>query len=332
MINKIFKNKNKNMNEKGPKVIYSNWLLKDEINKWVKYMNIGTINEILMDIGFKSEDCVYLDGIDINKIYYSVNNEELNKNNVITLSYGQFLESSPKIVISDGNKKRTYGYEYISDDRDRIILESYEYMLDNKMKCKKEFDINGNKILYIISNNNYELLLNIEYDDNYEYNSSLNRELKLEEYFGSLELPFDIDSMYKKICEIISLDVDKCRKFELRVNEIDIYNHKSIRDIISLVNGNLVQFGMTKNGRKIFMNDKGSYSYKLVSENEENLKFNFSLDIFDDMVSYSVSNNDRNVIDDDMKKLVNDTIDCAIDDIEDSKKKVRKIFSGRWNG
>ena len=138
--------------------------------------------------------------------------------------------------------------------------------------------------------------------------------------------------MYKKICEIILLDVDKCSRFELKVNEIDLYNHKHIRDIISLVNGNLVQFGMTKNGRKIFMNDMGSYSYKLVSENEENLKFNFSLDIFDDMVSYSVSNNDRNVIDDDMKKLVNDTIDCAIDDIEDSKKKVRKIFSGRWNG
>ena len=76
----------------------------------------------------------------------------------------------------------------------------------------------------------------------------------------------------------------------------------------------------------------GSYSYKLVSENEEELKFNFSLDIFDDMVSYSVSNSNKNIIDNDMKKIVNDTIDCAIDDIEDSKKKVRKMFSGRWNG
>ena len=328
MISRLFKNKN----GKGSKVIYSNCFLKDEVNKWLKYMNIGAINDILIDIGFKSEDCIYLDGIDINKIYYSVNNEELNKNNVITLSYGQFLESSPKIVISDGNKKRTYGYEYISDDRDRIILEAYEYILDNKMKCKKEFDINGNRILYIISDNNYELLLNIEYNDNEEYNINLNRGLELEEYFGSLELPVDIDSMYKKICEIILLDVDKCSRFELKVNEIDLYNHKHIRDIISLVNGNLVQFGMTKNGRKIFMNDMGSYSYKLVSENEEELKFNFSLDIFDDMVSYSVSNSNKNIIDNDMKKLVNDTIDCAIDDIEDSKKKVRKIFSGRWNG
>ena len=106
MISRLFKNKN----GKGSKVIYSNCFLKDEVNKWLKYMNIGAINDILIDIGFKSEDCIYLDGIDINKIYYSVNNEELNKNNVITLSYGQFLESSPKIVISNGNKKRTYGY------------------------------------------------------------------------------------------------------------------------------------------------------------------------------------------------------------------------------
>ena len=188
-----------------------------------------------------------------------------------------------------------------------------------------------NRMFYIISNNNYNLLLNIEYDEIDEYNSSLNKELELERYFGSLIFPVDIDSMYNKICEIISLDIDKCRRFELRVNEIDKYNHKCVRDIIILVNGHLVQFGMTKNGKRIFMDDDGNYSYELVSDNEEELKFKFSLDITDDNISYSVSNNDRNVIDDEMKKMVNDTIDNANMDIEDSKKLVKKMFSERWN-
>lgn len=329
MIKKIFRNKNKNVNKDMPKVIYTNWLLKDEINKWIKYMNVGSFNDILMNIGFKSDDCIYLDGIGISKIYYSANSEKLDKNNVISLSYGEFLESSPKIVINNGNIKKTYGCGFKSSDMDRIVLNTYEYLLDNKMVCRRCYD--DNRMFYIISNNNYNLLLNIEYDEIEEYNSSLNKELELERYFGSLVFPVDIDGMYSKICEIISLDIDKCRRFELRVNEIDKYNHKCVRDIIILVNGHLVQFGMTKNGKRIFMNDDGNYSYELVSDNEEELKFKFSLDITDDNISYSVSNNDRNVIDDEMKKMVNDTIDNANIDIEDSKKLVRKMFFGRWN-
>ena len=329
MFKKIFKSKNRNENKNGPSVIYKNGLLKDEINKWLKYMDIESFDDVLMNIGFKKGDCVYLDGIDVNKIYYSVNSEKLDKNNVISLSYGEFLESSPKIVINNGNIKRTYGCGFKSSDMDRIVLNTYEYLLDNKMVCKRCYE--DNRIFYIISNNNYNLLLNIEYDEIEEYNSSLNRELELELYFGSLIFPVDIDSMYKDICEIISIDIDKCRIFELRVNEIDKYNHKFIRDIISLVNGNLVQFGMTKNGKRIFVYDDGSYSYELVSDNEDDLKFNFSLDIKDDSISYSVSNNGKNVIDDEMKKLINERIDNANIDIEDSKKLVRNMFNGRWN-
>ena len=327
MIKKIFGKRNKYVNKDMVKVSYSNWFLKDEINKWLKYMDIESFNDVLINIGFKKGDCVYLDGIDVNKIYYSVNDEGFNKDNYIILLYGQFLESSPKIVISVEDKKRTYGFGYVCGEKDGVVLEKYEYLLDNGMICKRCYE--DNRIFYVISNDKYNLLFNVEYDSNIEYD--LNVDMELERYFGDLIFPIDIDSMYKEICEIISIDIDMCRIFELRVNEIDKYNHKFIRDIISLVNGNLVQFGMTKNGKRIFMDDDGNYSYELVSDNEEELKFKFSLDITDDNISYSVSNNGRNVIDDEMKRLVNERIDNANIDIEDSKKLVRKMFNGRWN-
>ena len=69
MIKKIFGKRNNNVNKDMVKVRYSNWLLKDEINKWLKYMNIESFNDVLINIGFKKGDCVYLDGIDVNKIW-----------------------------------------------------------------------------------------------------------------------------------------------------------------------------------------------------------------------------------------------------------------------
>ena len=42
------------------KVVYENNKIKKEISEWVKYLEMKNFSQVLLDIGFKSDDVIYL--------------------------------------------------------------------------------------------------------------------------------------------------------------------------------------------------------------------------------------------------------------------------------
>lgn len=305
-----------------PNIIYLNGILKKEINNWVNDMNVGTFNEILRDIGFKNDDCVYLYGVDNMEIHYSVNNEKLNENNVISLSYGNIGRTNSEIIIIDGSGKRTYGIGELSDNN--IFLKSYEYLLDSGMICKKSID--GDKVLFTISNNDYELMLEIVLNlENGYFLSDLEmlNSKRLEEYMINLKFPVIIEDVYKKINEILEIDQSMFRLFNLVVTKkVNRMKTDIVLDEILIRDGMFeriiksYEYGtinLDRNGNWSYNKFDGDLVFSVRYDNNSRYRYNF-----DDKDS-----NNKCLNGEELYELKDD----AGKSVEDTKKLVRMMFN-----
>lgn len=324
-----------NRNRNKPKVIINDIELKNEIGRWlgVNRNIINVFSKLLLNVGFKVEDEIILYKYfykedDYLLFNYIVNGKNPYKKNVIMLEYGR-EGKKPRISVNTGSKNTRSKVAYEVDrklDNYKIISKSLE---DKRygMLNRRYFE---DRVLFFVEKNDYELSLCVDSPDCGIYYGNiynLNNENELIKYLCSLTFPVKIDEVYKKICDISLGDTSEYSYVSLKVTKYDLVDGlDEVTDEITLRNGLLENFIITKNNKTI-----------RIDENDNYWIYEKKMDDGTLLVSYNRKDDKyiQGIVDDDRlgnsgKSVGDDLVDVggnAIKDVEDTKKLVRVMLN-----
>lgn len=310
-----------------PLIVYENDKIRKEIYEWVKFIGAKSFRQILLDIGFKESDVVYI----YNKInsnleyYYSVNNDRINKSNYIKLSYGCFMDRGSVINIYNGDMHKNY--EFIDNNFDS---DKKNFMLSTEKK-KISFDkyyeryYYSNMAYFVVEDRNYKFIFcfgNISGRD--DVNAIvLDNVDKLREYLCNLEFPVDVIEVYKNIINICDIDVRKYDFFDIKCIPSKV---GSKGDVLSLRRGELSEIKITRDGKRICLNCNDVWEYENINDA---FLVRFSMNSSNNNVGYKVSGVNDKGIDSYTLGLLKSDISVARSEIEDTKKLVRSLINNR---
>lgn len=326
-INHLFKKKTVEEKDlKGCMVIYENNKVKEEINRWVNYLDWDSFEDILCKVGFKKDDVINI--YETSKRYeygYSVNNEDRKSKNIIKLSYGSMVDFGPEIIVESDRGFRRYDCIPCSWDKDSegIELNSFDYKIDDNRSYR------GSNFIYTylieFKSLEYKILIDIKKNIEDEEKISLKNELEFEKYLTGLTFPISIIDLYNNMCSICELDVDRYSEVFVKVTKSNENNQDKITDMISLKNGVVNEFCITKNDKRIYFSSNGNWSYEML----DNELVNFSMELKDSKINCEFSSNNESELNDYTDTLIKYDIGVARMEVEDTKKLVRSMFPKR---
>ena len=259
LFNRLNSNKNSN-------VVYENRVVRNEIMSWCNEIGVRDVNVLLRMIGIDTDRKIYLyqDYGNLYSVIYSVGMNRIDNNNFI-----KFNSKRKEIVVNDRDVSKCYRFglnSFIDDDGDPVLDRYYQIDAD-LVYCRKRIDdkiclynrINKNNSLFVLDNGLYELMLEIDTcanicDDEYD---------DLGIYLSSLEFPVNIESVYKDICYILSLEQEIMDKFSLSVTKsIDKRKPDKVMDEIMIENGVLERVTITRDGISVMLDKFGNYVYE----------------------------------------------------------------------
>ena len=94
--------------------------------------------------------------------------------------------------------------------------------------------------------------------------------------------------------------------------------------MIHLDNGEINEFCITRDGKRVFVSSNGNWSYMMVDEDE---LVKFSMKVDNGRISYNVVGNTDSEIDDYTDTLIKYDMSVARKEVEDIKKLTRRMFS-----
>lgn len=270
--------------DKMPKIVFQQWQLQIAIGQWLHMDASQPLTEIekkfsyvLKLAGIEENEICVLKEFDKEKFSFNCYLKNTNINTNIELKWGD-INIPKELTINYPQKAITYQYY---QEEEKPILKQHHYTIknsQNKNKCSRF--ISPHNIVLTVQNEEYTLSLKIE--NTKENNSSvfsLKKEAELQIYLLGLSFPLEINTIYKKICEITIDFINKYPKFELQIeNNVT----KETTDIISLIYGNLKKFMITKNGKTITISETGEIIHKTsmyTIKEKENGEINYSLNI-----------------------------------------------------
>lgn len=279
--------------------------------------------KILSQLGFKSDDIIYLkdiscDNFDNKVIFeYSVNfvNDSSNK---IILNFGD-LESLYSLIIIDKNNVVKCGCSVSKKDI-RLKINRIEERLDNGRVYTRSYDWSDSDYIINLGNRKIRLHLNKKNDNNYQRLMVIENELKLEEYLKNVDESISIDNLYKDIASYLG-EVSEYSFVTLSMGSVlEDKNKTEVTDFIAIRNGVCCEFGITRGNKKIVLKDNDSWEYSYSDE-----LYSISSIGDDNRVTYSVSANDKNSL---RECAVWSDLDFDIltEEVEDTKKLVREMF------
>lgn len=324
MVNVFNKNRNK------PKVIINDIELKNEIGRWlgVNKNIINVFSKLLLNVGFNVDDEIVLYKyfyMEDNYLSFSyiVNGKNPYKKNVIMLEYGK-EDSKPSIIVYTGSKNTRSKIEY------EVNREKEKYTVVSKTFEDKRYGMLNriyydDKAIFFVEKNDYELCLYISKSDevkNEDWVYKLRNEKELVSYLNSLVFPVDIDLVYKKICEISLGDINMYPEFCLKVTKYDtLENLEEVTDIIELEDGNLISFGMSKDGKNVVLYGDGSWCYeKKLSDMTAVVQYEDDEYMYGSITDGGFGNEVKQI----NKKEIRSV---AIKDIEETKRLVRRLLN-----
>ena len=228
------------------------------------------------------------------------------------------LDMYSKITISRSINKNISSYEYIYN----TIFDFEEIKIKDKNKyVSYRRSSDDSKIVMNVVNDKIKINLEIV-DEHLDCRGMrLNNEEELVEYLMNLDYPLSIDKVYKDIYRISLGDVSEYSKVLFQCS--DILNNGKVTDMFILEDGNLEKFGMTKNGKTMFINKDGSFRYQ-VSDTVSDIDLSI---MPDNRVKYEVvSNNDMY---DDYNNLL--ITYCNISDARSEKEKIKRLVKRVFN-
>ena len=273
LLDKIFKRykeENKEDNKEKVLVVYENDKIENEINEWVKYLERDSISDILLEIGFKDGDTVYLysNGLSYTEFYYSVNKDKKDTKNTIQISYGALKNRGSNITIKNENKMISYAV----NNSNKFSLDVEKIYVSDVMEYTRYYYANSSIMWFNskVGDKDYILKLSIFRKLSEDDILKLDNEMELEKYLCSLSLPCDLIDVFKRICEISKIDLNQYDSFNLELhkknkkfkNESDVISH------IKFMNGEFNSLSYIKDGKKINYKSSGDWSYEMIDEDD----------------------------------------------------------------
>ena len=329
LLDKIFKrNKEENKEENKEKVlvVYENDKIENEINEWVKYLGRDSISDILLDIGFKDGDTVYLysNGLSYTEFYYSVNEDKKNIENTIQISYGAFMDRGSNITIENENKMMSY----VVNNSNKFSLDVEKIYVSDVMEYTRYYYANSSIMWFNskVGDKDYILKLSIFRKLNEDDILKLDNEMELEKYLCSLSLPCNLLDVFKRICEICNLDLNQYDHFELELhkknkkfkNESDVISH------IKFMNGEFNSLSYIKDGKKIIYNVSGNWSYEMIDEDD---LVKLAIEVKNNKVDCKINSNSESELDDYFEDLLVYDMNEVKKEINNVKRLVKNNFN-----
>jgi len=288
---------------------------------------------ILLRLRFKAEDKIFIYNYD--RIKYSfdcfVNDKDYYK---IRFENIKSNKDFMKIVMNRFNTE--FVYECIPEERTelgmKISLGEYSVTYPDGKRFVRSLSSDMAMFRVEIVGCVFELELqkpnDIElplFDDNGRYSKyRLNNEEKIFEYLGSLNKYVSIIDIYKKLIDNYLDDLSIYPKFSLkifRVNEGDL----SVTDLINLKDGELENFGMTVEGKTIFLDRNGDWSFEVTKD--EAVPVCFSMSHSNGNINCSFSSSVDFDIDDYTRSCLKYDVNLAQREIIKIKRRVRTLFN-----
>lgn len=311
-----------------PLVVYDNDVIRKEIYEWVKFIGAKSFRQVLLDIGFKESDVVYIHEKCSSALeyYYSVNNDKINEDNYLKISYGAFLDRGSTIDIYNGNYYRDYEFIDNNFDSDKnsfmLSIEEKELSSGSKYYIRNYY---SNMACFVVKYENYEFVFDFGDLTSIDDTSAivLDNEDKLCEYLCNLEFPIDVIDVYKNIINICNMDFSKYTFFEIKcIPDRKIAN----RDVLELRNGEFRELKITRDGKRICLNCNDVWEYENINDA---FLVRFSMNSSNNNVGYKVRGVNDKVVDSYTLGLLKSDISVARSEIEDTKKLVRILINNR---
>ena len=325
-----------NRNRKIPRVVIEDKNLEKAIGYWLgSQINVGKkFGEVLINVGFKPSDeivlCKYQEKtLSFN---YIVNGNNPYKKNTIWLSYKNDYNNNSHIIVTTGSKntrsRMVYEVERTSSNKIGDKYHVFSYLYEDKrygMISRRYYE---NKAEFFVEKDDYELYLSVEKNDNLFIKQGsdgvyrIKNEKELISYLTSLTFPVEIDLVYKKICEISLGDINIYPEFCLKVTKYDtLKNLEEVTDIIELEDGNLISFGMSKDGKNVVLYGDGSWCYeKKLSDITAVIQYEDDEYMYGSITDGGFGNEVKQINKKEIKNI-------AIKDIEETKGLVRRLLN-----
>ena len=290
------------------KIVYEDGNVRNKFLSWCKYFKIEDISDLFIKLGFNINDVLYLyeNYGNLSEVIYSVNENKINNLNTIGFDY-----KNKEITVSNTCGYKIYSVNY-NDNGYKLDLCCRKRIVNESTTCFRTFKNN----LFVVDNGNYELIFEVyadslitkdEFDD-------------LEEYLVSLEFPINIEDVYNKICDLLSLEQSLMKMFSLSVTKnVGKKKVDLVLDNILIQNGNLTKFIKTSGDKRITVDMNGNYYYENLNDNlviaiKENNDYQFSFKNDDSGKYFTV---------DDFEHYAN----VATSDVNSVKKLTKNMFN-----
>lgn len=317
--------KNKDRYEEYPQVVYGNRKIKREILAYLKYLGCPSFRIILKDLGYTDKDTIYLNEFEcLHKEFrdmeylYSVNENVINLDNKITLNHGILFESPPYVSITKNSEEIKYQCVKSEIPFDGVWFNK-DYRVkkySNNKEYTRYYDMHG--YFSSIVKDDYKLRVSLCGGYHTDDIIILDKEKELEEYLVSLDFPVKIDEVYKKICEIVGIEIDNYPDLKIEVSNIIDYN---TTDIMQLHNGELVKFGMTVDNKSIFLDGDNNWSYKITKDDGKTVCY--SLSTVNGNLDYNNNCSDNK----DFQMVFSQNLNEAKKEVEKVKTRVRSMLN-----
>lgn len=324
---------------KVPKVIIEDKNLEKAMGRWLgTQVNVSKkFGEVLINVGFKASDEIVLCKYQEKTLSftYIVNGKNPYKKNTIWLSFENADNKNPHIIVTTGSKntksRMVYQAERTNKNKIGNKFEIISYSSEDKrygMLSRRYDEMNAE---FFVEKDDYELHLSVKepmylfLKRNGDGIYRIKNEKELINYLTSLRFPVEIDSVYKKICEISLGNISLYPEISLKVTKYDMEEGlEDVTDMIEIVDGKFSSFGMTRNGKTIILDSDGNWTYeKKLSDMTAIVQY----DNDDDKFSYG-SVYDGGLGTEKLEEVTHSEMrDIAINDIDTTKKLVRSMLN-----
>lgn len=311
-IKNIFKEKNVTENKSAdnlkteiapldvPKVVFEDLELQVTLGQWLGVLSsqedfetseksekiVTKFGQILKLVGIDNAETCTLNQFDRDNFSFNCHFNNSGNDANISLKWGNIIDFGPEFIIDYQNENKTYEYYKGNEEKPtRLNLQHYTIKNVEDGNSFVRF-LSPYEASFTLQNGEYSFSINIVKPESIKadslsgYTFKIRNEEELQQYLLGLSFPFEINEVYKKICEISIDSISEYPSFRLRtIKRLDKKTNKTT-DMISLSHGQLEKIVMTKNEKTIAIDSNGNWSYdssKLSVSQSDKGAVNYSL-------------------------------------------------------
>lgn len=222
---------------------------------------------LLKSIGVDSSEVCTLSQFNKDKFSFNCHFANTGKDAFMSATWGDWIDFGPELTIRSGNQSKTYDYvnEYEERPASLHLQHSTIKNPDNGSSCFRF--MSPYSVCMTLENGDYTLKIEADRPKNNKvdlFNADdfkLKNEDELQQYLLGLTFPIDIGEVYKKVCKLSIDSIYDFPSFKLKVEVADGENKKKVTDMISLSNGNLDKFVLTRDGRTVAIDGDDNWSF-----------------------------------------------------------------------